>query len=64
MSSEFSPDWLKNPNFSGPARRFAEFCASELERRSSEDDFDPEIFDEAVKLVLRKLGALDLEDMQ
>ncbi len=56
--------WLDSLELTGPARTFAKFCSTELERRSSEEDFDPEIFDEAVKLVLRKLGALDLEGMQ
>ncbi len=64
MASEYSPDWLKKMEFSGPARSFAEFCVTELERRSSDEDFDPEIYEEAVRLVLKKLGALDLEGMQ
>lgn len=42
----------------GPARDFAAFIALEYERRmSSQQDFDPELFREAVDLVLGKLRA-------
>jgi hypothetical protein len=41
---------------SGPAKDFRGFIELELERRRSSDkDFDPELFDEAVELVLDKL---------
>jgi hypothetical protein len=41
---------------SGPAKDFAGFIELELERRRSSDkDFDPDLFDEAVELVLDKL---------
>ena len=41
---------------SGPAKDFRAFIELELERRrSSQIDFDPELFDEAVELVLDKL---------
>ena len=40
----------------GPARDFAAFCELERERRrNSDDDFDPDLFDQAVALVLAKL---------
>ncbi len=45
------------PERVGPARDFAAFCELERERRrNSDDDFDPERFDEALALVLAKLG--------
>ncbi len=41
----------------GPARDFAAYSERELERRRiSTTDFDEEAYDEAVRLVLRKLG--------
>ena len=40
----------------GPAKDFGTFIELEHERRRSSDkDFDPELFDEAVELVLDKL---------
>jgi hypothetical protein len=41
----------------GPARDFAAFCELERERRrNSDDDFDPDLLEEAVALVLARLG--------
>lgn len=46
----------------GPARDFAAYCAKELDRRrDSEQDFDPALYEEAVRLVLRKLGTSEEE---
>ena len=40
----------------GPAKDFASFVELEYERRrNSDDDFDPDVFREAVDLVLGKL---------
>ncbi|MEA3277365.1 MAG: hypothetical protein U9Q81_19200, partial [Pseudomonadota bacterium] len=40
----------------GPAKDFSAFAELEFERlRNSEDDFDPEVFREAVELVLGKI---------
>ncbi len=65
MSSELDLSWLDELELSGPAANFARFCKEELQRRSNADiDFDPEIYTEAVKLVLRKLGGLEMEGMQ
>ena len=45
-----------------PATEFATFCAAERERRSNADqDFDAEVFDEAVQLIVHKLQALNAE---
>ncbi len=45
------------PESVGPARDFAAFCELERERRrNSDDDFDPERFEEALALVIAKLG--------
>lgn len=44
------------------AADFAAFSTAERERRISADpDFDPELFDEAVQLIIRKLDALQAE---
>lgn len=57
MSDEpkaFAPPGARE--LTGPAKDFANFIELELERRRSSDkDFDPDLFDEAVELVLRKL---------
>ncbi|MEN8763257.1 MAG: hypothetical protein ABF290_12560 [Thiogranum sp.] len=45
-----------------PATEFAAFCAAERERRSSaQPDFDAEVFDEAVQLIVHKLEARNAE---
>lgn len=44
------------------ATEFATFCAAERERRSNADqDFDADVFDEAVQLIGHKLQALNAE---
>ncbi len=44
-----------------PAEEFEEYCQVELERlRSSGTDFDEDLYREAVRLVLRKLGREEL----
>ncbi|WP_418318108.1 hypothetical protein [Piscinibacter sakaiensis] len=44
------------------ATEFAAFCVAERERRSNSDqDFDAEVFDEAVQLIVHKLQALKAE---
>jgi hypothetical protein len=65
MSSDIDLSWLDSLELTGTAASFAKFCKEELQRRSNADiDFDPEVYTEAVKLVLRKLGGLEMEGMQ
>lgn len=48
---------LANAELEGPAREFVAYCESELERlKSAGEVFDKAIFDDAVALVLQKLG--------
>ena len=45
-----------------PSESFAEYCAAEFEhRKNSGDEFDEELFTEAVDLVVRKLRNLEEE---
>jgi len=65
MSLEYDSSWIDDLELSGPAKSFASFCKEELIRRSdTEEDFDPDVYADAVKLVLRKLGGLEMDDMQ
>jgi hypothetical protein len=51
-----------DPQLTGTAREFAEFCKGERNRRSNaEEAFDPALFDEAVAYVLRQLTARSQE---
>ena len=62
MSSEQQQDAGTSNVARNPATEFAAFCAAERERRSNADpDFDAEVFDEAVHLIVRKLEALNAE---
>jgi len=65
MSLEYDHSWIDELELSGPAKSFANFCKEELVRRSNtEEDFDAETYTDAVKLVLRKLGGMEMDDMQ
>lgn len=65
MATELDLNWLEALELSGPAANFAEFSAAELRRlHNSEPDFEADSYMEAIRLVLRKLGALELEGMQ
>jgi hypothetical protein len=58
MTDPEQPEPQPERPLTGPARDFAAFIELEYERRmSSERDFDPELFREAVDLVLGKLRA-------
>lgn len=57
MNPEYDTSWLDSMTLKGPAKAFAKFCSSEIARRSSsEEDFDQELYEEAIKLVLKKLS--------
>lgn len=63
--SEYDSSWIDELQLSGPAKSFADFCKDELVRRSNtEEDFDASAYTDAVKLVIRKLGGLEMDDMQ
>jgi hypothetical protein len=64
MSSETNAKPLRSIELMGPARYFSLFCEAELKRlRKSEIDFDAELYNEAVKFVLRKLGVVHEESL-
>jgi hypothetical protein len=65
MNAPVDLKWLDELDFSGPAAAFAEFCQAEVKRRSEADaEFSAATYDIAIRLVLSKLGALDMEGMQ
>lgn len=65
MNSQVDLGWLDELELSGPAAAFAEFCKSEVQRRSEADaEFSASTYEEAIRLVLLKLGALDMEGLQ
>ncbi len=55
MTAELELRWLKTDNIKGAAKRFAEFCKEDIREQSKLEDFDIGKYQEAVKLVLRKL---------
>ncbi len=64
MSSKIDTSWLNQIETGGAAKNFAKFCQTELERRNdTTENFDLETHEEAIKMVLRKLGSLDTEDL-
>lgn len=60
MQSDYDTAWLDRMVLRGPAKSFAKFAAKEVARRSgTEEDFDAEHYEDAIKLVLQKLERLD-----
>ena len=55
MSAELELRWLKTQNTKGALRRFAEFCKEDVKKQSKQDGFDLNKYQDAVKLVMRKL---------
>jgi len=62
MSSEEQQEVGPSKVERSPATEFVAFCTAERERRGNADpDFDAEVFDEAVQLIVHKLEALNAE---
>ena len=62
MSSEEQQETAPTMMAGNPATEFATFCEAERERRSNADpDFNSDVFDEAVDLIVRKLQAMNAE---
>ena len=50
--------WLKPAELKGAARRFSEFCKTDIKQQESADEqFDVETYNKAVKLIINKLTA-------
>jgi hypothetical protein len=50
--------WLKPAELKGAARRFSEFCKTDIKQQASADEqLDIETYNKAVKLILGKLTA-------
>jgi hypothetical protein len=62
LDTNFDSNWLDDLDLHGPAKNFAEFCKTEIARRSNTiEDFDEQTHKEAVEMILRKLGTMDME---
>ena len=55
MAAELELRWLKTENVEGAAQRFAKFCKEDIKEQSQATSFDVGKYQEAVKLVLKKL---------
>lgn len=65
MNSQVDLEWLDELDLSGPAAAFADFCKTEVNRRSEADaEFSASTYEEAIRMVLVKLGALDMEGLK
>jgi len=47
--------WLKTDDLSQIAKRFAEFCKEDIKQYEGVEDFDVDVYQDAVKLVINKL---------
>jgi len=58
MSANTDLRWLKPSELKGAARRFAEFCKTDIKHQSKVNkDFDIETYDSAARLIISKLKA-------
>lgn len=55
MSIETQLRWLKPENLSQTSARFAEFCLSDVKQYENDENFDIDIYQEAIKRVIEKL---------
>lgn len=64
MSAELELRWLKTETVKGTVKRFAEFCKEDVREQSEQDDFDLDKYQDAVKLVMKKLdNSLSLDEI-
>lgn len=64
MSAELELRWLKTDSVRGAVRRFAEFCKEDIKEQSKNDDFDLEKYQDAVKLIIKKLDkSISVEEL-
>lgn len=58
-------EWLQQARFDGPAEQFVQYCQRELERRQdAEPNADLALYEQAVRLVLQKLGVSGEEELR
>ena len=55
MSAELELRWLKTDSVRGAVRRFAEFCKEDIKEQSGKEDFDLDKYQDAIKLIIKKL---------
>ena len=47
--------WLKTDNLSQVSTRFVEFCKNDIKQYEGDDTFDGDIYQDAIRLVIKKL---------
>jgi len=56
MSVDKDLRWLRTPGLKGPAKRFTEFCKTDVQLQAKADpEFDIGIFSEAAKFITKRL---------
>ncbi len=55
MASGLELRWLKANDFKGAAKRFAVFCKEDIKLQADSEQFSPDVYQDAIKLVLSKL---------
>ncbi len=56
MSTSKHLRWLKTDELqTDVAKRFAKFCAEDIQKRAKQDDFNPTIYEDAVRLIINKM---------
>ena len=55
MAAELELRWLKIDGMEGSLKRFAEFCKMDIREQSKQADFDVDLYQDAVKMILKKL---------
>jgi len=55
MASELELRWLKTTDLKGAAKRFAVFCKEDIKTQAESGQFNLDVYQDAIKIVLSKL---------
>ena len=47
--------WLKTENLSPVAKRFAEFCKTDITQHENDENFELDVYQDAIKFVVARL---------
>lgn len=65
MSAKLELRWLKEDAYQGTAQRFIRFCKKDIvEQAESDQEFDFEVYDDAIREVLERIEAVEMQKKQ
>lgn len=55
MASELELRWLNTQELKGAAKRFSVFCKEDIKSQADSENFELDVYQDAIKLILSKL---------